>query len=39
MARMIPFVVPFWVVWVIILVVFYVFGLPLGPGVGIMIGD
>lgn len=39
MARMIPFVVPFWLVWVIILVVFYVFGLPLGPGVGIMIGD
>ena len=39
MARMLPFVVPFWLVWVAILVVFYVGGLPLGPGVGIMIGD
>lgn len=37
MARMIPFVVPFWVVWVLILMVFYFLGLPLGPGVGIMI--
>lgn len=39
MARMIPFVVPFWVVWVLILTLFYVLDLPLGPGVGIMIGD
>ncbi|WP_317259702.1 AbgT family transporter [Kocuria atrinae] len=37
MARMIPFVVPFWVAWTIILMVFYFFNLPLGPGVGIMI--
>lgn len=37
MARMIPFVVPFWVAWTVILMVFYFFNLPLGPGVGIMI--
>ncbi|MDN5701210.1 MAG: AbgT family transporter, partial [Kocuria sp.] len=37
MARMIPFVVPFWAAWTVILMVFYFFNLPLGPGVGIMI--
>lgn len=37
MARMIPFVVPFWLAWVLILLVFYLLNLPLGPGAGIMI--
>lgn len=36
-ARMLPFVVPFWVAWVLVLTVFYVFGLDVGPGVGIRI--
>lgn len=30
-------VVPFWAAWTVILMVFYFFNLPLGPGVGIMI--
>ncbi|MFY0408977.1 AbgT family transporter, partial [Solicola sp. PLA-1-18] len=33
-ARMLPFVVPFWVSWVLVLTVFYGFDLPLGPGTG-----
>lgn len=32
MARMMPFVVPFWILWAIILFVFFTFNLPLGPG-------
>ena len=32
MARLFPFVVPFWVAWAVILLVFYGFDLPLGPG-------
>ncbi|MGO2756403.1 MAG: AbgT family transporter, partial [Brachybacterium alimentarium] len=32
MARMLPFVVPFWIVWTVILAVFFVADLPLGPG-------
>ncbi|WP_155849943.1 AbgT family transporter [Arthrobacter sp. H41] len=38
MARMLPFVVPFWLAWVAILSVFFVLDLPLGPGNGIFIG-
>lgn len=37
-ARMTPFVVPFWLVWVLILTGFYAADLPLGPGMGIHIG-
>ncbi len=37
MARMLPFVVPFWVSWVIVLSVFYFTGTDVGPGVGIRI--
>ncbi|MGP9683487.1 AbgT family transporter [Brachybacterium sp. AOP3-A1-3] len=37
MARMLPFVVPFWIVWTVILGVFFVFDLPLGPGNGIFL--
>ena len=32
MARMLPFVVPFWVAWTLLLFLFYAFDLPLGPG-------
>ncbi|GAA1485522.1 AbgT family transporter [Brachybacterium fresconis] len=39
MARMLPFVVPFWIVWTIILAIFFVFDLPLGPGNGIFLGQ
>lgn len=38
-ARMLPFVVPFWVVWTAILAIFFFTGLPLGPGTGIMLGE
>lgn len=34
-ARMTPFVVPFWLLWALILTVFYFADLPLGPGMGI----
>ena len=34
-SRMLPFVVPFWVAWMIVLSVFYFGGLDVGPGVGI----
>ncbi|KAA5830169.1 AbgT family transporter [Saccharopolyspora hirsuta] len=34
-ARMTPFVIPFWLVWALILTVFYFADLPLGPGMGI----
>jgi aminobenzoyl-glutamate transport protein len=37
-AKMVPFVVPFWVAWVLILTVFYALDLPLGPGVDVRIG-
>jgi len=33
-ARMLPFVVPFWVAWMAVLMVFYFLGIPLGPGTG-----
>ncbi|RKT82122.1 aminobenzoyl-glutamate transport protein [Saccharopolyspora antimicrobica] len=36
-ARMTPFVIPFWLVWALILTVFYFADLPLGPGTGIRI--
>lgn len=36
-ARMVPFVAPFWLVWALILTVFYFADLPLGPGMGIHI--
>ncbi|GAA5126043.1 AbgT family transporter [Pseudonocardia adelaidensis] len=38
-AKMVPFVVPFWVAWVLVLTVFYAFGIPMGPGVGVRIGE
>ena len=38
MARMLPFVVPFWIFWAGILAVFFYLDLPLGPGNGIFIG-
>ncbi|GAB3992148.1 AbgT family transporter [Nocardioides marmoraquaticus] len=34
-ARMLPFVIPFWVSWVIVLAVFYYTGTDVGPGVGV----
>ncbi len=36
-SRMLPFVVPFWISWVVVLSVFYFTGLDVGPGVGIRI--
>lgn len=36
-ARMTPFVVPFWLLWAVVLTVFYFADLPLGPGMGIHI--
>ena len=39
MARMLPFVIPFWLVWTAILAVFFFFfDLPIGPGNGIVTG-
>jgi aminobenzoyl-glutamate transport protein len=38
-AKMVPFVVPFWVAWALILTVFYTFDIPLGPGVGIRVDE
>jgi len=38
MARMLPFVIPFWMIWTVILAVFFVVDLPLGPGNGIFMG-
>jgi aminobenzoyl-glutamate transport protein len=35
LARLSVFVIPFWVVWVVILAVFYFAELPVGPGAGI----
>ncbi len=37
MARLVPFVVPFWVAWALILLVFFQLGLPLGPGNDILV--
>ena len=37
-AKMVPFVVPFWLSWAIVLSVFYAFDLPLGPGMDIRVG-
>lgn len=37
-AKMLPFVVPFWVAWVLILSVFYAFDIPFGPGVDVRVG-
>lgn len=37
MSRTIPFVVPFWLAWFLVLTVFYLTGMDLGPGVGIRI--
>lgn len=38
-ARMLPFVVPFWIAWTLVLAVFFVFDLPLGPGTAFFLGD
>ncbi|APU17967.1 MULTISPECIES: AbgT family transporter [Actinoalloteichus] len=38
-AKMLPFVVPFWLFWAGILTIFYFFDLPLGPGMGIHLAD
>ncbi|MFE5775597.1 AbgT family transporter [Brachybacterium sp. NPDC056505] len=38
-ARMLPFVVPFWIAWTLILALFFAFDLPLGPGNGIHLGQ
>lgn len=32
MARRVPFVIPFWVSWAVVLLVFVWLGIPLGPG-------
>ncbi|WP_051441767.1 AbgT family transporter [Arthrobacter sp. H14] len=37
MARMLPFVIPFWLSWVAVLTVFYFFEIPMGPGNDIFI--
>ncbi|MHA2788251.1 AbgT family transporter [Corynebacterium sp. S7] len=36
-SRMLPYVVPFWVSWVLVLAVWYYADLPLGPGVGVFL--
>lgn len=36
MSRLVPFVVPFWVAWVVLLGAWFLLDLPLGPGNGIM---
>lgn len=38
-ARMLPFVIPFWLVWTAILAVFYFVDLPLGPGADFFLGE
>ncbi len=38
-ARMLPFVIPFWLVWTGILAVFYLVDLPLGPGADFFLGE
>ncbi len=37
MARMLPFVIPFWIAWAALLAIWFFFDLPLGPGNGIML--
>ncbi|GAB3946264.1 AbgT family transporter [Corynebacterium tapiri] len=37
MSRLVPFVVPFWTAWAILLAIWFYADLPLGPGVGVMI--
>ena len=37
MSRLIVFVVPFWVSWAILLFIWYIFDLPLGPGAAIFL--
>ncbi|OKL53055.1 P-aminobenzoyl-glutamate transporter [Bowdeniella nasicola] len=37
MARMLPFVIPFWVAWASLLALWFFLDLPLGPGNGIML--
>ena len=39
LARLSVFVVPFWIVWVIILAVFYFGDLPVGPGAGVYLRE
>ncbi|MGO3180918.1 MAG: AbgT family transporter, partial [Brevibacterium linens] len=34
-SRMFPFVIPFWLAWAVLLTIWFVFDLPLGPGNGI----
>ena len=36
-ARMLPFVIPFWLAWAAILSIFYFFEIPMGPGNGIFL--
>lgn len=36
-AKMVPFVVPFWLAWAALLTLFYFLNLPLGPGMGITV--
>ncbi|WP_299166353.1 AbgT family transporter [uncultured Arthrobacter sp.] len=36
-ARMLPFVIPFWLAWASILSIFYFFEIPMGPGNGIFL--
>ncbi len=38
-AGMLPFVVPFWLLWMAVLAVYYFVGLPLGPGNDIFIAE
>lgn len=38
-ARMLPFVIPFWIVWTLILAVFFYADLPLGPGSSFFLAD
>jgi len=38
-ARMLPFTLVFWVLWVGVLAVFYGFDLPMGPGNDIFINE
>lgn len=37
MARMLPFVIPFWIAWATLLAIWFFLDLPLGPGNGIML--
>lgn len=37
MSRLVPFVVPFWIAWVVLLAIWFYVDLPLGPGSNIML--